>query len=79
MDIRLPDFTVRVGGKTFYWEHCGMMDDPAYRAKWQSVRLPWYKKHGFEDQLIVTLDGEEDPIDSGKIEAEIVKGRILNS
>jgi len=79
VDIRLPDFTVRVGGKTFYWEHCGMMDDPAYRAKWQSVRLPWYKKHGFEDQLIVTLDGEEDPIDSGKIEAEIVKGRILNS
>jgi hypothetical protein len=76
-DFRLPDFTVHVGGNTFYWEHCGMMDDPVYRAKWEDVRLPWYKKHGFEGRLIVTFDGEDDPIDSGEIEAEVVRGRLL--
>ena len=30
-----PDFTIKVRGKTFYWEHCGMMDDPVYKEKWE--------------------------------------------
>lgn len=34
-DFRLWDFTIRVRGKTFYWEHCGMMDDPVYKEKWE--------------------------------------------
>ena len=34
-DFRLPDFTIKVRGKTFYWEHCGMMDDPVYKEKWE--------------------------------------------
>ena len=56
-----------------------MMDDPAYRAKWENVRRPWYKKIGFEKQLIITFDGEDDPIDSGKIEDEVIKGYILKA
>jgi len=76
-DFRLPDFTVRVGGKTYYWEHCGMMDDPVYKEKWERVRLPWYKRHGFEDRLIVTEDGPTNPMDSGRIEQEVIQGRLL--
>jgi exodeoxyribonuclease V alpha subunit len=76
-DFRLPDFTIHVGGRTFYWEHCGMMDDPSYRDRWRQVRFPWYKRNGYADSLIVTEDGEENPIDSGWIEREIVNGRLL--
>jgi hypothetical protein len=76
-DFRLPDFTVRLRGKTYYWEHCGMMDDPVYRDKWERVRLPWYRRNGLEDQLIVTEDGPSSPMDSGKIEREIIEGILL--
>lgn len=34
-DLRLPDFTVAVGGKTFLWEHCGKTNDPIYMDKWE--------------------------------------------
>jgi hypothetical protein len=54
-----------------------MMDDLVYKEKWEGVRLPWYKRHGFADQLIVTQDGPNNPIDSGKLEREIVQGRLL--
>jgi ATP-dependent exoDNAse (exonuclease V) alpha subunit len=76
-DFRLPDFTIHVGGRTFFWEHCGMMDDPAYRERWEQVRLPWYKRHGFAKQLIVTEDGESNPIDSGLIERDCIKAILL--
>jgi hypothetical protein len=54
-----------------------MMDDPVYKEKWERVRLPWYKRNGFADQLIVTEDGPSKPIDSGQLEREIVQGRLL--
>ncbi|MCK6525718.1 AAA family ATPase [Myxococcota bacterium] len=75
-DLRLPDFTVQFRGRTWYWEHCGLLDDPVYLAKWQSVRLPWYEKYGLRDQLIVTEDGPTRGINSQKIEATI-RQRIL--
>lgn len=62
---RLPDFTIRDElGRTFYWEHCGMPDNPAYAERWQE-KLSWYAAHGIErwnsesqpdGQLIVTED-----------------------
>jgi hypothetical protein len=76
-DFRLPDFTINVRGMTFYWEHCGMMDDPSYKEKWERVRLPWYKRHGFADQLIVTEDGPSKPINSGELERDVVQARLL--
>lgn len=75
-DLRLPDFTVRVGGRTFYWEHCGMMDDPAYRQRWEAVRRPWYVRNGFGDQLIESFE-HEGAIDAGMLDREIILGRIL--
>lgn len=75
-DLRLPDFTIQYRGRTWYWEHCGMLDDPVYRAKWESVRLPWYEKNGHKDHLIVTEDGPTCGINSQEIEA-IIRQRIL--
>jgi hypothetical protein len=76
-DLRLPDFTIRVGGKTFYWEHCGMGDDPAYRQKWEEVRRPWYVRNGFTDQLIETYE-EGGAINAKSLENDIVVGRLLS-
>jgi exodeoxyribonuclease V alpha subunit len=76
-DLRLPDFTVHINGRTFYWEHCGMAHDPAYLARWQEVRLPWYIRNGFKDQLIVTEDGVGGTIDTPAIR-EIVEKQILS-
>jgi hypothetical protein len=77
-DLRLPDFTVRVGGETFYWEHCGMVDDQSYIERWETVRRPWYKRHGFEHQLIETRDGTGGTINSEAIEREVILGRLLS-
>jgi hypothetical protein len=38
--IRYPDFTIadHARGVTYYWEHLGMLADPAYRAPWERKR-----------------------------------------
>ena len=73
-----PDFTVRrkSDGKIFYWEHCGMMDQPRYRKRYFDKRdlyelcdiMPW-------DNLFFTYD-KDGSIDSNYIEA-IVKTVLL--
>jgi exodeoxyribonuclease V alpha subunit len=72
-DMRLPDFTISRHGKTYYWEHCGMIADPVYAQKWREVRLPWYKRHGFEERLTVTEDGPDGSIDTTAIDAKIAQ------
>ena len=70
----VPDFIIRrkSDGKIFYWEHCGMMDDPAYRRK-NREKLDWYEMNDIVpwDNLIVTYD-KDGTIDLSFIEA-IVK------
>lgn len=70
-DLRLPDFTVRRHGQTWYWEHCGMVDDVAYMKRWDEVRRPWYTRHGYGDRLVVTRDAPGGVIESASIELEI--------
>ncbi len=70
-DMRLPDFTIMHGGRTYYWEHCGMVSDPAYVERWRETRLPWYKRHDLEDQLVITEDGADGSIDTTTIDAKI--------
>lgn len=53
----LPDFTINWQGKTYYWEHFGMMHDNKYRRK-HDEKLDWYKKHGFDVNLIKTYEKE---------------------
>lgn len=82
-ETRWPDFTIedKDSGNVFYWEHCGMMDDPEYRERWEA-KLKWYAEHGilpYEDgggrqgTLIVT----EETKDSG-IDTQYVDRLILN-
>ncbi|MFV9506962.1 MAG: AAA family ATPase [Oscillochloridaceae bacterium umkhey_bin13] len=49
----LPDFTIKVRGETWYWEHWGMLHDQKYRSH-REKKLEWYKQHGFADRLIET-------------------------
>ena len=40
---RYPDFTIAdpARGVTFYWEHLGLLDDPAYRTRWERKRVEY--------------------------------------
>ncbi len=50
-----PDFTVMCGGRTFYWEHLGMLDRADYSRDWRSRRVG-YRAKGLEDSLVTTDD-----------------------
>ena len=75
---RFPDFTVDddASGVTYYWEHCGMLHDPTYKARWEK-KLVWYRENGVlshnegggpKGTLIVTQDNEQGGISSQEIE-----------
>ncbi len=75
--IRYPDFRVddAESGRTFFWEHCGMLGDPAYRRRWEAKQV-WYREHGVlpleegggpAGALIVTEDSADGGIDSKAI------------
>ena len=83
---KYPDFTVEdmESGKTFYWEHCGMMYVPSYRRRWEE-KLAWYKAHdiapyqdggGKNGTLIITSESPEGGISSQEIE-RIIRTVIL--
>lgn len=42
--LKYPDFTIEDddSGRTYYWEHCGMLDDPSYRRRWEEKKA-WYR------------------------------------
>jgi ATP-dependent exoDNAse (exonuclease V) alpha subunit len=44
---RLPDFTIDdpYGGRTIYWEHLGMLNNPNYRQRW-GLKQQWYREQG---------------------------------
>jgi len=74
---KYPDFTIEDDetGITYYWEHCGMLQDPAYARRWQR-KLEWYRSHGIRPrgevpdarlQLIVTEDKPDGGIDAQEI------------
>jgi len=64
--VVLPDFTIEDDdtGKLYYWEHCGMMHDPEYVARWESKKKwyldndikPYEQGGGKNGALIVTQD-----------------------
>jgi ATP-dependent exoDNAse (exonuclease V) alpha subunit len=89
---RYPDFTIEDEGTgtVFYWEHCGMLHDPDYRARWDA-KLKWYGENdilpykdggGKNGTLIVTRDSEKGGIstpDIDRIVEEIVLGQEESS
>ncbi len=72
-----PDFTFfdRMN-REFYWEYCGMMDDPGYLRK-QLWRRGVYESAGIVewDNMIYTYDGG-DSIDMREVEA-VIQTKIL--
>jgi hypothetical protein len=75
--LRYPDFTIadHARGVTFYWEHCGMLDDPGYRTRWERKRAeyfaagikPWQDGGGPEGTLIETRDRPGGGLDAAMI------------
>lgn len=74
---KYPDFTIEDDdtGVTYYWEHCGMLRDPAYRRRWE-LKQAWYRENnilphqeggGAKGTLIVTEDSPEGGISSQDI------------
>lgn len=72
---RWADFRVDANGKTWYWEHCGMLADEHYRRRWEKKKK-LYAKHRYErysgdkpnGRLIVTEDDPETGLDAKAIE-----------
>ncbi|WP_100906296.1 AAA family ATPase [Methanobacterium subterraneum] len=76
--IKYPDFTIHDDdvGVDYYWEHCGMMQNPNYVRRWNR-KLQWYKNNDilpYEDgggengTLIVTYDSKKGGISSKDID-----------
>lgn len=49
-----PDFTIRINGKTYFWEHLGMMNREDYSVHW-AEKLKVYKQY-FPGQLVRTYE-----------------------
>ncbi len=69
----LPDFTIRFRGKTFYWEHLGMMNKDRYKRHWEK-KEKWYNRH-FPGQLLITRDGVTLSKDAMKIIENLKAGK----
>lgn len=55
--LRLPDFTVTSAGRTYFWEHLGLLDVDEYADEWK-VKKAWYEKW-FPGQLVTTEEGSK--------------------
>ncbi len=75
--IKFPDFTIEdsEAGITYYWEHLGMLHDPAYKMRWEK-KLQWYRDQdilpmeeggGENGTLIITRDHSNGGFDSQEI------------
>jgi hypothetical protein len=71
---RWADFQITCRGRTWYWEHCGMLEDESYRRRWarkeklyQANGFVRYSKGNPEGRLIVTEDDSIDGLDSQAI------------
>ncbi len=83
---RYPDFTIQndAKGVTYYWEHCGLLTDPAYRQRWEAKQkwyraldiLPHTEGGGERGTLIVTEDNAQTGISSQSIR-ELITEIIL--
>jgi len=81
--VKYPDFTIEDDntGIAYYWEHCGLLYDPAYNHRWQQ-KQKWYSEHGILPQeqgggpngtLVTTQDDKAGGIDSHEITERIEK------
>jgi hypothetical protein len=70
-----PDFTIRCGARTFYWEHLGMLDRAEYSRDWRE-RVGGYHAKGLAEYLVTTDDlGGVRRERLGQVIADLVAGR----
>lgn len=77
--VRSPDFTIRYNGKTYYWEHLGMLQLPEYKRNWKRKKQ-WYIQNGIElysdenpnGTLITSEDDKKGGISSKEVD-ELIK------
>lgn len=50
-----PDFTIEYKGKTWYWEHLGLLGDEQYNKDW-AEKKEIYKQLGIWDYVIITKE-----------------------
>ena len=79
---RWADFLIEANGKSWYWEHCGMLVDKEYRKRWERKKTMYqmndyelFSEHTPNGRLIVTEDGNGVGLDSQMIE-KIIKQLI---
>lgn len=66
-----PDFTIKhpVTGRTYYWEHFGMMDHESYaKSAFQKMQLYNTNKILLSDTLLATYETEDRPLKSNFVE-----------
>jgi hypothetical protein len=54
-NFRLPDFTVHYQGRTWYWEHLGLLEKASYREDWEK-KQQWYQYNGYWDRVVTSED-----------------------
>ena len=72
---RSADFRIEAIGETWYWEHCGRMDDQQYRNRWNRKKK-FYAANGYTvfskanpaGRLIVSEDAPATGLDSMAIQ-----------
>lgn len=67
----LPDFTLRIGGEKYFWEHWGMLSDEGYVAH-RKLKTDWYRAN-FPDRLVETIESGQLSSDSSDL-IEKLKG-----
>lgn len=78
---RLPDFTIvdDDSGKTWYWEHNGMLSNEGYRQRWER-KLAAYRQHGIlpfaegggkNGTLLITEEKEGSGLNASEIKKNI--------
>ena len=78
---RYPDFTAEdpATGITVYWEHLGMLSDPAYTRRWEK-KLQWYEAMGLQpngpenakgERLVTSQNRHDGAIDSAQIRQQV--------
>jgi hypothetical protein len=70
--LRLPDFTITSRGRTFYWEHLGLLDQGRYADEWKRKKV-WYD-HWFPGQLLTTEEGPHLSKSAEEIVTQIATG-----
>lgn len=54
-NFRLPDFTIHHQGRTWYWEHLGMLEKASYKEEW-GLKKQWYQDNGYWDRVVTSED-----------------------